>query len=542
MADRAWKVAYVMAAALGMAAVISMLPWATLTGAGGLFVAPVGDLPTNLIGHLAFQRPGWHWPLLRAPDLAWPAGESVAMTDSNPLLSVVAKLVAATRGHPGNLLGLWLAACMVLQPITAVFALRGFMPAAGNRASVCIAAFAAAMLSLLMPALLFRVIHINLLAHFLLLMALGLAARWCRNDQVPPFGTVFLLLTGAVLIHPYLFLFCAATLCAPAAQYIWAGAERGRASIRVVALASLLSAGLFLLLSGGGASGGPGYGLYSLNLLGPVWPQRSGIFGPSLPELDATGFQQEGFNYLGAGVVLLIAMAIALAVTAETTQRRAAWHRTRGVFATMLLLTALAITPHLTAGHADLLPLQSKIMERLFAVVRASGRAFWVVSYALVLGSIAILATRLRPAIFAGAITIVLILQWIDSAPLRQGARTYFAGTAQSAPNFVIPAGTNLYRTVPACGAAGNADVVADEYRLIALRQGARLADVRLAHPPAEALCARSLTDGLTNVMERGETRLFLPEVAARVQPTALGTGVHCEPMQAGTLCYWAGR
>ena len=48
--------------AVGVLAALAAVPRATSGGAGGLFAHPDGDLVTNLIGHLAFQAPGWHWP------------------------------------------------------------------------------------------------------------------------------------------------------------------------------------------------------------------------------------------------------------------------------------------------------------------------------------------------------------------------------------------------------------------------------------------------------------------------------------------------
>jgi hypothetical protein len=111
---------------IGIVAVSYLLPSGTISGSGGLWVNPGGDLAENLTGHLAFQSPGWHWPPLLAPNLAWPHGTSIAMTDSNPLVSLVAKVVAAIRDKPDNLLGFWLTACWLLQPVAAVYALRGF--------------------------------------------------------------------------------------------------------------------------------------------------------------------------------------------------------------------------------------------------------------------------------------------------------------------------------------------------------------------------------------------------------------------------------
>jgi hypothetical protein len=524
---------YAIGVGVGFLAALAAVPGDTLGGAGGLFAHPDGDLVTNLIGHLAFQAPGWHWPLLRAPTLAWPQGEVVAFSDSNPALSLLAKVLASARGVPANLFGIWLAFCIAAQPVAAVFALRGLRPAAARVTPTdLMAALAAALLAVSMPAWLYRVGHINLFAHFLLLAALGIAARWCRDGRVPAAGTSIALLTAAVLVHPYLFMFCAACLAAPLLNPGIAP-KRRRAGLITWSVAAEIAAGIFLLLSGTEGGNGPGYGLYSLNLLGPVWPQRSGLFGADLPLLDATGYQYEGFNYLGAGAIVLLAGAAIVLWRMPPALRVAGLARYRGLIIAMGALTALAVTPRLTAGHLVLLPLDLHFLDRMFGIVRASGRAFWIVGYALVLAAVALLAARLRPAWFAAAMAVVVALQWEDAAPLRQRAVLYLAGAAQTDRSIPLPADTVLYRTVPSCGLFG---VRADEWRLQALRAGARLADARLAHEPTDAVCAARLHAGLNDPLEPGETRLFLAEAASQVRPSALDAV--CSETSAGLLCH----
>ena len=58
---------------------------------------------------------------------------------------------------------------------------------------------------------------------------------------------------------------------------------------------------VYELVSGGSGGADIGWGHYSMNLLSPIWPAHSGLFGPNRPDMDATGGQYEGFNYLGAG-------------------------------------------------------------------------------------------------------------------------------------------------------------------------------------------------------------------------------------------------
>jgi len=524
--------------AVGVAAVLYFLPLATIGGAGGMFVYPRGDLPMHLAGHIAFQAPGWHWPLLRAPSLAWPHGESIAMTDSNPILSLIAKVFAGLVGHPVNLFGVWLAGCFILQAVAAVYALRGFLAAApAGPVNAAIACIAMAALSILMPEYLFRVIHINLMGQFVLLASLGLAARRCVAKAPPAGGTMFALFVLAVLIHPYLFLFCVATLAAPLVGMMVRRDAGRRDAARTLGLGFLAAVGVFVVLSGEVGQGGPGFGLYSMNLLSPFWPQQSGLFGADLPILDETGYQFEGFDYLGAGVLLLLAAACGMLVISGGEAQRAMWRRWAGLVIVLVALFCLAVTPQVTLGRFVLVPLQSRWLEQMFGVVRASGRAIWVVNYAAIAAALGLLAAGLRPRVFVLLTVIAVGLQWADAGPLRASARAYFAGVGQAPPAFAIPPGTRLFRAVPLCGPE---DVVATEYRLAALRVGARLADMRLDHAPVDAVCTRALTDGLESPMIAGEVRLFMPSVQALVETQRLGAGVTCEAARAGTLCVQA--
>ena len=212
-----------------------------------------------------------------------------------------------------------------------------------------------------------------------------------------------------------------------------------------------------------------------------------------------------------------------------------AWRRYRGLVLVLLAMTALAVTPHVTAGGHVILPIGTGWLERPFSIVRASGRAFWIVGYAVMLAAVAWLASRLRPVMFAACMAAAVALQWADTAPLRHDAVRYLAGTGQVPPAMAMPGGVDLFRTVPVCDAAGT---LADQYRLVALRQGTRLADARLAHEPAPAACAASLNIGLRTQLAPGEARLFLPSVAAAVPSATLGAGESCTRGIAGMLCY----
>jgi hypothetical protein len=400
------------------------------------------------------------------------------------------------------------------------------------------AAVAASVLALLLPGFLFRIGSTNLFGHFLLLVALGWAARRCVRGQVPAAPKLAAFLTLTVFVHPYLFMFAALTLAAPALQALVQRQAAAREALRGWMLATLIPIGAFMLCSFTLGGGGPGFGLYSTNLLSPIWPQLSGLFGAGLPILDATGYQREGFNYLGAGVLLLLGCAGWVLARGGAPAWRSVWRGFGGVVISLGVLAALAITPHVTAGPVTLLKLDVPVLDRLLAAMRSSGRAVWVVDYGLLLGAIGVLAARWRPLVFVPVVGAALALQWVDAGPLRAQAMAYLAG-GEAAPPVVLPAGTRLFRAVYLC--ADDA-VAADRYRLAAFRAGIYLAEMRLAHPPLPAACAAMLADGLAAPLAPGEARLFLASIVPELRQERLGGGVSCSAVDAGVMCFKAAR
>lgn len=528
--------AYGLGFVVGLAAVFNLLPLAVIGGWGGVFQVPPGDLAQNLTGHLAFQAGDWIFPPLLAPDLFWPHGVSIALTDSNPLLSSLAKLVATLRG-PGNpainLLGGWFAACWLLQPMAAVYALRGF----GCRRWE--AALATAILSATFPALLFRVGHINLCGHFFGLLALGIAARLLVSgaNSARDWAVPVALLAAAVFVHPVLYILSAALLGAPALGALLDHGRRGWRPIAFYVAAGIASVALFSVLSGMTGGGDRGFGYYSMNLLSPVWPQRSGLFGADLPVLDDTGGQYEGFNYLGAGVLLLIAAA-GIAWSVSRRKAGCAGTKWRALLIVLIVLTVLAVSSEVHAGHTLLFSLGTRSWDIVFGAVRSSGRLFWPVGYALMLGSIAILSWRLPRLWLTPLLAIAVALQLIDIEPMQHAAQDYFATARADATPFAVPNGTRLLTTSPVCVATQPAVEIAAQLRLQAVRLGARLSDIKVSRLPFWFNCESQLSDAAELPLLPGEVRVLLEPIAIdRFRQAALGEFATCRRFSTILAC-----
>jgi hypothetical protein len=160
-----------------------------------------------------------------------------------------------------------------------------------------------------------------------------------------------------------------------------------------------------------GASGDGGYGMFAMNVLSPFWPAGSGIVGWAWsPQLDATGHGGwEGYNWLGLGLIAALAVGI-LARPMDASE--SLWRRHAGLTLALMALTAIAISHHVGLGPGLLVDL-GDVPEPL-EQFRASGRFFWPVAYALLIGAMILLA-RIWPVLCIA----FALMQVVDAAPLR---------------------------------------------------------------------------------------------------------------------------
>ena len=532
---------YALALAAGLAAVAALLSIPALLGTGALWATASGDIARTLTGHLAFQADPWRWPLLTTRMLLWPDTASVAMADSNPAASLLAKMISRSLGVPPlNLLGAWLGLCVLLQPVAAVYALRGVVR---DRPE---ASLAAASLSLLSMAWLFRIVHPNLWGHFIILMALGLALRMMAGGVRRGWAKASGVLTAAMLFHPYLFVMCAAVLAAPAVD----ATLRRRAALRSWAsllLAYAVPLMVFRTLNGEfvGGSAGFGFGFFSMNLLSPVWPWFSGLFSADLESFDATGGQAEGYNYLGAGVLLLLAAAVLLMVAARWLPHlfRPRHPTTRlplGLLPCLAGLLALALSSRVYAGHQLLLDLGPGPWDKVFAPVRASGRFFWPVGYVLLIGGVAAITARLPRPVSAAVLGIAVLLQTADAVPLWHRTADMLAGPRNPPPTLALPAGTALVRVVPPIPCTTNQVIIeqATALMLQGARRGIRLDGAGLARAPRGFGCDKASLNAIELPLEPGEERVFLdPAASAHIRTAWLGAGARCGVSDGITVC-----
>jgi hypothetical protein len=216
-------------------------------------------------------------------------------------------------------------------------------------------------------------------------------------------------------LHPYIALFAMLLgACAILRSYL-----DGRTSFIASSLWSLTLAGstAMSLATSGFFSGGPvaefaagEYTSFSMNLLSP--------FDPGIKSLPRLPKQDEGYNYIGIGIIFLILISLMRCPLLFTR----IWSRpVLPLLLMSILCTLLALSIKVTVGQSVLvtIPVPNEVFHAL-SIFRSSGRLFWPVHYLLILAAIvgtmiafpSSAATRL-------VLAVALLIQIADLMPLR---------------------------------------------------------------------------------------------------------------------------
>lgn len=369
------------------------------------------DNGENALGFHAYRHDAGAGASLSTGLLNAPDGVALLFTDSNPALSLVGKALAPFLPRDAQLIGPWLLLCLFLQTLFAWALLRPHLRGA-------LGLWCGVVLLAAMPTLINRFVHVNLMAHWLILWALWLFVDPVRRRD-PRWWAA--LIACATMIHSYLLVMVASiwasSLLARFFAHGWRTPIRDRLEVISEGVAILLiTAGLARWLGVGGDHALTGsYGAFAMPLdalWNPANPAYSTLL-PATPQREGRGF--EGFQYLGAGLLGLIVIAVVVAcrhrpAPAEAHARSAA----RWLLPAFAVLTLIAVSnfPDFAGQRLPRFALPDALAPAL-DMVRASGRMFWPVAYAIALFAILAVA-RLDPRRAGLMLVTALVVQIAD--------------------------------------------------------------------------------------------------------------------------------
>jgi hypothetical protein len=364
-----------------------------------------GDPAQHYLGWQFFRHCAWSFPVGLNPCYGLELSSAIVYSDSIPALAILLKPLSPFLPETFQYTGLWIFACFVLQTWLGWKLVGLFSQNTAVR-------LLSAGLFALAPPMLWRLSgHFSLFAHFLILWALYLSFRPSRSYRALQWG---LLLTLAALVHAYLLVIAAILWGADLLQRMVARERPVRSAMlefaAIVAVVSLAcwQAGYFTVTDGAAALG---FGEYRMNLLSPIDPSGWSYAIRDLPE---TIGDYEGFNWLGLGVLFLLAASVAVVLNAPRKILIAIQWRPILVLS-LVAFTIFALSNKIVAGTNELLEYQlSESVAGVAAMFRSSGRMFWPVFYVLLL-AVVYLVVRGYGIMAPYLLAIALLAQAIDT-------------------------------------------------------------------------------------------------------------------------------
>ncbi|MDX2109257.1 MAG: DUF6311 domain-containing protein [Verrucomicrobiota bacterium] len=365
------------------------------------------DRLETMIGANYFLSEGWHFPLLDISGYNYPEGTNMAMTDSIPLVGLLIKCLSM-QPFTVNYMGYWLLFCCIMQGWMSV----RLMKALGHRDLFLLVL--AALFALSFPAFIFRSGHAALFAHFVILGALALAIEGRRSEFSEKYHIKFAVLAIiSALIHIYLLAMVMALYLGYCIQNTTVITRRIWLAIASFLGLCVVLVGLFYLLGilriGQSIPATSGYGLYSMNLLSPFWPQWSGLFkivSPFAPPL----IQWEGFIYLGLGIIIILSLSLLVEFRHWVRLIRENW----GVIVILILLVVFSLSDNIYLSKYKILEYNMPF-KSLCDQFRSSGRFIWPVGYTVMFFALHIVIKRFYRWIAYVLLITCGVLQHIDS-------------------------------------------------------------------------------------------------------------------------------
>ncbi|HEX4568125.1 MAG TPA: DUF6311 domain-containing protein, partial [Vicinamibacterales bacterium] len=404
--------------ALGLVNAIALYGWDPLHPTNIDWIT--GDPATHYAAWAAYRHDAHlRFPLAWTDRVGFPVGTSIAWQEPITLAAVLLRPLSPLLPEPFQYLGWYAALCFVLQAYFGFRLCEVLFPGGG------VFNVLGAVFFLIAAPLTWRALgHIPFLSQWLILAALSAYIRDPGDRPIRWLARLWIVLTFAAAITSYISVMCCLIALAGVARLAVEGRcgwPRTIVFAAVTAAILLGTAAIFGVLASVHPSSywAPGYGRFSMNLDAPLNPLLPGSLLPVLPL--AFEQQYEGYNYLGLGLIALLALGIA---RRPQSIRQFARRRWIPLVALSLVCTALALSTTVTLGSATLFEIP--LTPRLLSIVeglRASGRFFWPVYYLIVSAALAMTFSAWTSPARIVVLAIAIAVQFVDLMPLRTRVR-----------------------------------------------------------------------------------------------------------------------
>lgn len=400
---------------MGLSFVLGVYGPEFVAGTSVFWRTEVRDVTQYVAGFNFYFSAPWLRPWFYFDALNYPQGTLATFVDAIPLYALLLKLLVPSTWAPFNPYGVWVALCFGFQAVGAWWIAKALQQKSWMFLITLV------LLLLSFPALLDRIGHISLMSHWLLLFALALYLQSVRQGEWPHKSWTALCFV-AFFINIYFFVmvcgvFASAWLSTPQPNF--------RKAVQALLMpAAVIAIAAFLTLwplPSGKPTPEFGFGFYAMNLAAP-WAGGHWLPVPQSFGLNPiAGFtyiggpgQYEGFNYLGLGVLMLMAFSAMRMLPSI-------W-RHKALFGLLLVFAIYAVSDHVTLGQKTLMEFNYPAwLLPVTSQFRASGRFFWLVAYVLLVVSLYKTHQKLKAPQFTAVALLVLLLQATDLQGVYQG-------------------------------------------------------------------------------------------------------------------------
>lgn len=386
------------------------------------------DISQHYIGWKFYRECQWSFPVGKMDNILYPSTSCIIFTDSIPILAIFFKLLSPILPDTFQYFGIWGCLSYFLTGALSAVIVRKSTQSQWN-------CYISAALFAFSPYILQRMYsHTSLAGHWIILAAILI---WIYKPYFYTLKRQFLawssLLIVGSLVHIYfipmimlfMFGFCLQDVLE---NNGWKKDLIFAPVCIVLDVAVLMGVGAF---SKGGGYQDSGLGVYSANLNSLFNSnKRTRFFGNLLIREG----QDEGFGYLGAGILLLLGCAIGIYVIYKIRnvhQRREYedFCRKNSFSVSLVIVLAisflLACSPTVTFGNKILfgIPYPDFVLK-ILETFRASGRFIWCVGYIIMFWSVMTICFYLKGRKIYVFMLAALLLQILDIQPMIEDRRS----------------------------------------------------------------------------------------------------------------------
>ena len=380
------------------------------------------DITQHYIGWKFYRAADWTFPIGMMDNILYPSTSCIIFTDSIPLFAIFFKLFSPILPETFQYFGIWGIFSYFMMGALAAMIVR-------KSTKSQILCYMGSVIFAFSPYVAQRMFaHTALAGHWILLIGIFI---WIYKPYFSTFKRKLLawgiaLITGS-LIHIYFVPMILVLMFGFCLQDVFEKCD-WKADL-VIAPVCIIFDLIVLYVVGafstGGFSDGPGLGKYSANVNSLINSNNRTLLLNPLPILEG---QDEGFGYLGLGIILVLAISLILIINKYIKIKRQKnilnQYKTEisyaiSMFVVVIIFLVLAWSPTIVLGERVLFTIEyPAFVLKILNIFRASGRFMWPVSYLLMFFSIMSIVRYCSSRIQYGIICGALLIQVIDMSSL----------------------------------------------------------------------------------------------------------------------------